>query len=339
MMRPANGCAIPAEKNGNPFGAHASIATADILMHVRLAENFRAVFDAPYYAAQALGLFAQEGVEIEFRNSSVPGDAVKALLDGDVDITWGGPMRVMKARDQDASSPLVCFCEVVARDPFFLVGRGDRTAFALTDLPRLRFATVSEVPTPWMCLQHDLRQHGIDPDGLARVADRPMGENLSRLSSGELDVVQLFEPFVSMALQQRAGDILYAASARGPTVYTAFIASRDGVAPKSRGLCRHDARDRPHAAMARRAQGGRAGRRDGDVLPRRRARPPGEVARALSRSRHLVAFAGDLAPGLCAARRQPGVRRVHFPPTGLSGLRRGEPVGICLKQLQPCRQD
>jgi NitT/TauT family transport system substrate-binding protein len=199
-------------------------------MHIRLAENFRAVFYAPYYAAQALGFFAQEGVEIEFRNSSVPGDAVKALLDGDVDITWGGPMRVMKARDQDASSPLVCFCEVVARDPFFLVGRGDRAAFALTDLPRLRFATVSEVPTPWMCLQHDLREHGIDPDGLARVADRPMGENLSRLGSGELDVVQLFEPFVSMALQQRAGDILYAASARGPTVYTAFIASRDGMA-------------------------------------------------------------------------------------------------------------
>ena len=199
-------------------------------MHIRLAENFRAVFYAPYYATQALGFYAQEGVEIELRSSSVPGDAVKALLEGEVDITWGGPMRVMKARDQDPSSPLVCFCEVVARDPFFLVGRGGRGAFSLSDLQGLRFATVSEVPTPWMCLQHDLREHGIDPDGLARVADRPMGENLSRLRGGELDVAQLFEPFASMALQQRVGDILYAASARGPTVYTAFIASRDGIA-------------------------------------------------------------------------------------------------------------
>ncbi len=199
-------------------------------MHVRLAENFRALFYAPFYAAQTLGFYAQEGIDIEFRDSSVPGDAVRALLDGEVDVTWGGPMRVMKARDQDSSSPLVCFCEVVARDPFFLVGRGDRAAFPLTDLPRLRFATVSEVPTPWMCLQHDLREHGIDPDGLARVADRPMRENLSRLCSGELDVVQLFEPFVSMALQQRTGNILYAASARGPTVYTSFIASHDGIA-------------------------------------------------------------------------------------------------------------
>ena len=87
-------------------------------------------------------------------------------------------MRVMRARDQNAGSPLVCFGEVVARDPFYLVGRPDIADFRLTDLPRLRFATVSEVPTPWMCLQHDLRLAGMDPDGLARVKDRTMAENL-----------------------------------------------------------------------------------------------------------------------------------------------------------------
>ena len=126
-------------------------------MKIRLSENFRAVFYAPYYATQALGLYAREGVEVEFMNSSVPGDAVAGLIDGTIDLTWGGPMRVMRAHDQRPDSPLVCFCEVVARDPFFLIGRSDRADFRLTDLAHLRFATVSEVPTPWMCLQHDLR--------------------------------------------------------------------------------------------------------------------------------------------------------------------------------------
>jgi NitT/TauT family transport system substrate-binding protein len=134
----------------------------------------------------------------------------------------------MKARDQQPNSPLVCFCEVVARDPFYLVGRAEN--FRLADLTRLRFATVSEVPTPWLCLQHDLRRQGIDPDRLDRVADRPMADNFSALCEGRLDVVQVFEPFASMALQQGAGHILYAASARGPTVYTSFIATREGVA-------------------------------------------------------------------------------------------------------------
>jgi NitT/TauT family transport system substrate-binding protein len=199
-------------------------------MRISLAENFRAVFYAPFYAAQALGFHAREGVDIELIGSSVPGDAVSHLLDGTIDVTWAGPMRVMKARDQDPHSPLVCFCEVVARDPFYLVGRRGGAAFELADLARLKLATVCEVPTPWMCLQHDLRQHGIDPDRLDRVSDRPMHANFAALRARELDVVQVFEPYPSIALQECTGDILYAASARGPTVYTTFIATRAGIA-------------------------------------------------------------------------------------------------------------
>jgi NitT/TauT family transport system substrate-binding protein len=90
-------------------------------MPIRLAENFRAVFYAPFYAAQSLGFYAEEDVEVELVGSSVPGDGASALLNDTVDLTWGGPMRVMKAHDLQPSSPLVCFCEVVARDPFFLV--------------------------------------------------------------------------------------------------------------------------------------------------------------------------------------------------------------------------
>ena len=199
-------------------------------MPIKLTENFRAVFYAPFYATQALGFYAGEGVEVELMNSPAPAAAASDLLDGTIDLSWGGPMRVMKARDKDPSSPLVCFCEVAARDPFFLVGRGDRPEFRLTDLPRLRLATVSEVPTPWLCLQHDLRQNGVDPDRLERVADRTMAGNLEALRNGELDVAQMFEPYASMALQAGIGKILYAASTRGPTVYTTFLATRDSIA-------------------------------------------------------------------------------------------------------------
>jgi NitT/TauT family transport system substrate-binding protein len=198
-------------------------------MKIRLSENFRAIFYAPFYATQALGFYGREGVEVEFIGSAVPGDAVAALRDGAIDLTWGGPMRVMKARDVAPDSPLACFCEVVSRDPFYLVGRAPAAGFRLADLSRLRLATVSEVPTPWMCLQHDLREHGIDPDRLDRLADRTMAESLSALGDGRIDVIQVFEPFVTLALEA-GGHILYAASARGPTVYTSFIATRDAIA-------------------------------------------------------------------------------------------------------------
>jgi NitT/TauT family transport system substrate-binding protein len=197
-------------------------------MPIRLAENFRAVFYAPFYATKALGFYAREGVDVELISSSGPGDGVAGLLDGTVDITWGGPMRVMKAGDQQAASPLACFCEVVARDPFYLVGKAHHAPFQLADLPALRFAAVSEVPTPWMCLQQDLRELGMDPAKLDRGTGS-MADNVAALRSGKLDVVQMFEPYVSMALAKGAGDILYTASTRGPTVYTTFIATRSGI--------------------------------------------------------------------------------------------------------------
>jgi NitT/TauT family transport system substrate-binding protein len=205
-------------------------------MPMKLAENFRAVFYAPFYATSTLGFFAREGIDVELMESANPGGAVSAVLDGSIDVTWGGPMRVIQARERDPRSPLVCLCEVVARDPFFLVGQAPAAPFKLTDLPRLRFAAVSEVPTPWMCLQHDLREQGIDPARLDRMPDRPMAENVAALQRGELDVVQVFEPYVTMAVREGIGEILYAASMRGPTVYTTFIATRDGLARNRAGF-------------------------------------------------------------------------------------------------------
>ncbi len=198
-------------------------------MRVRLAENFRAVFYAPFYATHALGFYASEGVTVDLIDSPAPGAATAGLLDGSIDLAWGGPMRVMKARDLDPASPLVCFCEVVARDPFFLVGKAGHSAFRLADLSKLRVAIVSEVPTPWLCLQHDLRQQGVDPERIDRVADGTMAEHLDALRRGKVDVAQLFEPYVSLALRSGAGDILYAASSRGPTSYTTFLTTRDSI--------------------------------------------------------------------------------------------------------------
>src|SRR4029077_9604985 len=139
-------------------------------MPIRLMENFRAVFYAPYYATHALGFYKREGVDVELLTSDAPGDAVPKLIDGSINLTWGGPMRVMRAHDQDKHSPLVNFCEVVSHDPFFLIGRKCERPFTLTDLVGMKFASVSEVPTPWMCLQQDLRDAGMNPDKLSRFS-------------------------------------------------------------------------------------------------------------------------------------------------------------------------
>ncbi len=197
------------------------------MIKLRLAENFRAVFYAPFYATLALGHFAGEGLDVSLVTSAAPGGGPADVLEGRADVTWGGPMRVMKYRDEGGPD-LLCFCEVVRRDPFYLVGKPAAGGFDLQSLSRLRLGSVSEVPTPWLCLQQDLRDLDMDPAGVSRVADRTMGDNLAALRRGEIDVAQVFEPFAEQALS--AGFvILHAQASRGPTSYTTFTATPEGL--------------------------------------------------------------------------------------------------------------
>jgi len=118
------------------------------------------------------------------------------------------------------------------------VGREPRPTFAFADLFGARIATVSEVPTPWLCLQEDLRRSGLDPETLPRIADRTMTENMAGLRRGELDVVQLFEPFAEELIADGEGHLWYAAADRGPCSYTTFYSRRPTVAAKREELRR-----------------------------------------------------------------------------------------------------
>ena len=179
---------------------------------LRLYENYRFVLYAPFYAAHATGAYEAEGVEVELLPSPGPGHAEAALAAGEVDVIWMGPIRVMKHHDENPASPLVEFAEVVCRDPFSLVGARPNPDFRLAELAGLRFASTSEVPTPWLCLEQDLRDAGVDPARLDRIIGRGMAENVAALRDGSLDVAQLFEPFVEQAVA--AGGACLAAGER-----------------------------------------------------------------------------------------------------------------------------
>lgn len=198
---------------------------------VILNEPFRAVFYAPFYVAEARGMFARQGVEVRRDTAGDPNKAAENLLSGRADIAWSGPMRPMLLRDRDPACPLRSFCAVVMKDPFLLVGRGERPGFALTDLPGLRFGTVSEVPTPWWCLQEDIRAAGLDPDALTRVTGGSMADNAAAVLAGTLDVAQMFEPHAAL-LEAQGGTVWHRAADRGPSAYTAFYATEQRIAER-----------------------------------------------------------------------------------------------------------
>ena len=53
-----------------------------------------------------------------------------------------------------------------------------------------------------------------------------MQRNVEALKTGEVDVIQVFEPFPSLLLADKAAHIWYEAARRGPTSYTTFYTRR-----------------------------------------------------------------------------------------------------------------
>ena len=164
-------------------------------MAVVIQELLRGLFYAPYYAALALGAYDKEGVEVRFVSAPTPGRAPDGLFDGTIDVAWGGPMRVNQMYEERPDCDLVCFAEAVTRDPFMLVGRSRSPISALESLREARIGTVSEVPTPWLCLQEDLRRAGIDPDD-AEPGRRPLdgGEHRQHCEAARSMSCSCFSP-------------------------------------------------------------------------------------------------------------------------------------------------
>src|SRR5580658_10338178 len=193
---------------------------------ITLSENFRALFYTPFYAAHAIGAYEAEKVEVDLRYSADPAHTAADLRAGRIDVMWGGPLRVLLTHAADSASDVVCFCDVVARDPFFIIGREPRPDFRPCDLQGVRFASVAEVPTPWLCLQDDIRRDGADPAALNRTSGPSMAENAASLLAGKLDAVQLFQPYAEELLQSGAGHLWSAAANRGLTAYTTLVTRR-----------------------------------------------------------------------------------------------------------------
>jgi NitT/TauT family transport system substrate-binding protein len=160
------------------------------------------------------------------RDSPDPARTAADLRAGRIDVMWGGPLRVLLTHAADPASDLVCFCDVVARDPFFIIGREPKPDFRARDLAGKRFASVAEVPTPWLCLQDDIRRDGIDPAALDRTSGPSMAENAAAFRAGRLDAIQVFQPYAEELLQSGASHLWYAAANRGLTAYTTLVTRR-----------------------------------------------------------------------------------------------------------------
>ena len=203
---------------------------------ITLYENLRACSYTPFYLAQTLGFFEEENLDINLQLSPSPPETAQGLIDGRADVSFGGPMRVLMHHNIDKDCPLMCFGQVVARDPFILVGQTPNPNFHFKDLIGPKIGIAIDVPTPWMTLQDDLSRAGVDPNSINRSADAMMKENAISFKNGRLDVVQVFEPYAQELIEE-GGHVWHRFSTRGDIAFTTFYATRDFI-DSNRSACR-----------------------------------------------------------------------------------------------------
>ena len=203
---------------------------------ITLYENLRACSYTPFYLAQTLGFFEEENLDINLQLSPSPPETAQGLIDGRADVSFGGPMRVLMHHNIDKDCPLMCFGQVVARDPFILVGQTPNPNFHFKDLIGPKIGIAIDVPTPWMTLQDDLSRAGVDPNSINRSADAMMKENATSFKNGRLDVVQVFEPYAQELIEE-GGHVWHRFSTRGDIAFTTFYATRDFI-DSNRSACR-----------------------------------------------------------------------------------------------------
>ena len=200
-------------------------------------ENLRGLVYSPFYIGLAEGIFAEAGVDLKATLSSSGEETADGVAAGRVDISWGGPMRVMAAHDKNSTANLVCFGLAVSKDPFLVIARTPDPTFSASKLATKRLAVATHAPTPWLLLQEDVRRAGLDPDTIERTEGVDPEDALRQLTGGQIDYMLAFEPWGTIAEQSGQGVVISAGARRGPLAFTSFYAPAPFLTERPDAVC------------------------------------------------------------------------------------------------------
>ena len=190
-------------------------------MRVRIGVANPVVFYAPFHVALRRGLFAAEGLEVEY--DTIGATLYDRLATGELQAGVGGIMRSLVAYDQGVAAPPVHFANINDRDGFYLIGRPG--PFDWPDLIGKRLL-VFTAPTPWYLLRAFLKRRGLDPDQV-RAEPWPLHEMPAALRSGSADYVLTMAHIVEEMIADGSAAVLRASAQElGPVPFSSYCADR-----------------------------------------------------------------------------------------------------------------
>jgi NitT/TauT family transport system substrate-binding protein len=194
---------------------------------IRLAEIVHGIFYAPHYVALGLGVYGEEGLDIQLATTGF-GNGEQYLRSGKADVLVAAPMRTMREFELSGERVL-SIAPVLIRHPWYLLGRDQVESFSWADLVGRSVIDFAEGETAILCLRYLLRLHGIRDDAVQVIEGLRSAEAVSAFRAGHGHYLlhtlhtgeQLLEDGVArgaVSLAPEVGDVPFTAFAAFPEV-------------------------------------------------------------------------------------------------------------------------
>ena len=200
---------------------------------IRLNEVTHSVFYAPMYAAEALGYFEEENIEIELTNGGGADAVMAAVLSGSADIGFCGPEAALYVLVGGSNNVPTVFGQLTKRDGSFLVSRADEadTFDWATSLEGKEILAGRKGGVPAMTFEYILNNNGLyDGQNADMNYDINFNYMTAAFEAGTADYCTMFEPVASE--YEKAGKGYVVASvgeASGEVPYTCYIARENYI--------------------------------------------------------------------------------------------------------------
>lgn len=193
---------------------------------LNVSEVTHSVFYAPMYLADALGYFADEGIEIELTNAGGADSVMAAVLSGEADIGFCGPEAALYVLAGGSTDVPKVFGQLTKRDGSFLVSRKDEPDFKWSDLEGKEILAGRKGGMPAMTFEYVLNSYGLyNGDNVTMNFDVAFNLMTGAFEAGTADYCTMFEPVASEYEKAGKGYIVASVGVEsGEVPYTAYIA-------------------------------------------------------------------------------------------------------------------
>ncbi len=194
------------------------------LEKIRIAEVAHSIFYAPQYAADALGYFEEEGLDIEFILTPGADKVTAAVLSGDVQIGFAGSEATIYVYNNGQEDYLINFAALTKRDGSFIVARTPNDNFTLEDLKGKTIIGGRIGGMPEMTLETILKDNNIEPNkDVEIITNIDFASMAGAFIGGTGDYVSLFEPSALALEKEGLGYVVASLGELGGVVpYTTY---------------------------------------------------------------------------------------------------------------------